>query len=138
MTQQTIPRWPVITATVQQDGSGEVHFTDHTEPVEADDLPAARDRVRAQVAEYARDQLGRPVRLEVSDPDGMWLLGVDPDGGVQALEHDTEPDADPTQPPAPPVVGESARTTGDSNGKREAAEDLHCGLRHPRCRLLRH
>jgi MinD-like ATPase involved in chromosome partitioning or flagellar assembly len=103
VTQQTIPRWPVITATVQHDGSGEIHFTDHTEPVEADDLPTARDKVRAQVAEYAREHLGRPVRLEVSDPDGRWLLGVDPDGGVQALEHATEPDTDPAQPPAPPA-----------------------------------
>jgi MinD-like ATPase involved in chromosome partitioning or flagellar assembly len=112
VTEQTIPRWPVITATVQGDGRGEVHFANHTEPVEAADLLAARDKVRAQVAEYAREQLGRPVRLEVSDPDGMWLLGVDPDGGVHALENDTEPESDPATPPAPPA-GENGDARAD-------------------------
>jgi MinD-like ATPase involved in chromosome partitioning or flagellar assembly len=87
MSEQTIPRWPVITATARADGTGEVEFTPSTRhPLDATDLTGARAAISEEVASYAREKLGRPVRLRVVDPDGTWWLAVHPDGNVSQLE----------------------------------------------------
>ena len=83
--------------TVRLDGSGEVHSQpSSTEQITADSLDEARMLVLARVAAYAEDNHRRAVRLRVREPDGEWLLGVNPDGTGFELDrrHPASSDAD--------------------------------------------
>ena len=89
-----VPQWPTLTATVHSDGTGEVNLSPSiAEPITADTVEDARLRVLARVAAYALEKHGRAVRLQVRDPAGEWLLAVNPDGTVTALEPDLGPSA---------------------------------------------
>ena len=53
----------------------------------------------SKVAAYAEANHHRAVRLRVQEPDGEWLLGVNPDGTGFELADDTQP-ADDAHPQA--------------------------------------
>jgi MinD-like ATPase involved in chromosome partitioning or flagellar assembly len=94
-----VPRWPTITATVTDEGRGEVRLTPTSvETVDAAGVDEARDKVLALVGAHAAEHHGRAVRLQVIDPDGEWLLAVNPDGTGFVLDEDPHPDG--TERPA--------------------------------------
>ena len=102
MTETTeIPRWPVIEAELAPGGQGDVsarvRLPDGDAPtLSAPELLQAREQVLDLVATYARDKVGHAVRLQVTDPDGRWLVGVHLDGTRVALDsHPTPADAQP-------------------------------------------
>jgi len=103
----TVPSWPIAEATVRADGTASLTIHGAERPVAAADPAAARaELVRLVRAELA-DELGRPVRLRTTDPDGTeGLLAVAPDGTVTELaparhRHDG---AVPRPAPPPPAA----------------------------------
>jgi hypothetical protein len=91
-----IARWPKIAVTLNDDGTGRLTIDGRVEDISAPDVDAARVIVLERVTATART-VGRPVRLQSSDPDGQWELAVHPDGHVDEL------DARPASAP-PPVA----------------------------------
>ena len=87
----TVPQWPTITAHVESDGSGEVSLSPSTkQPIQEDTVEDARAIVLEHVAAFARENHRRAVRLRVRDPEGEWVLGVNPDGTGFPLDDDRE------------------------------------------------
>lgn len=74
--------WPHVTATLNSDGTAHVTISGSTAPVRGDSVDDARGQVVSHIAATAA-KLGRPVRAEVTDPDGEWPLIVHPDGTVE-------------------------------------------------------
>ncbi len=89
------PQGSTITATVRDDGTGEVAIHGASNPFVAADVDAARAQALELVTAEARQQ-GRPVHLAAVEPTGEWLLLVHPDGRVEAVT-----DAQPA--PTPPA-----------------------------------
>jgi hypothetical protein len=105
-----IPRWPATTAVLNADGSGRLTIDGRREELPAGDLAASRELVKHRVTDLAQD-LGRPVRLTSTDPDGEWELAIAPDGGVRELAAQPGPPAAPSvaAPPVPePTAAPSA------------------------------
>lgn len=108
MSSSTVPDWPLIEATTRPDGSAEVVIAGTSHPIDTTSLEDARAAIVATVTETAVE-LGRPVRMTASGPDGRWPLVVHPDGSV--LDDDTASSpraprraaAVPSAPPAPPA-----------------------------------
>ena len=98
----SVPPWPRLAAILHADGSGELTINAQTQPFTLADTAAARRHVIELVRSFADDELGRPVRLLTTDPDGRkWELGVYPDGRVVELaELTTAPAPPPAQPNA--------------------------------------
>jgi len=100
----TVSNWPHIEAITRPDGSAEVTITGTSHPIETTSLEDARAAITAKVAGTAT-QLGRPVRMTTTDPDGQWSVIVHPDGTVQedpAGATVPRQGATPPPPPAPP------------------------------------
>jgi hypothetical protein len=81
-----IPSDPTLAATVARTSWGQYGATltlpDGQEHVFAGaDLDVIRARVLGDARSYLANQVGHPGRLEVTDPDGTWVLGVPHDGG---------------------------------------------------------
>jgi hypothetical protein len=81
-----IPSDPTLAATVTRTSWGQYGATltlpDGQEHVFAGaDLDSIRTRVLEDARTYLANQVGHPGRLEVTDPDGTWLLGIPHDGG---------------------------------------------------------
>lgn len=96
-----IPRWPTTTALLREDGSGMLTVNDVTHSLAEATIDDARSVVLERVARFAREDLGRPVRLQTTDPDGQWELGVHPDGRVEEIDgcaHPARPVATAAQP----------------------------------------
>ncbi|OZB48790.1 MAG: chromosome partitioning protein, partial [Cellulomonas sp. 14-74-6] len=92
-------RVPTITAEVRDDGTGELVVDGDRRPVAREDLAQAGAEVTSQVAALAAE-LGRPLPVQVRDPDGVWSLLIHPDGRVD--EAPPEPD-EPDELAAPPL-----------------------------------
>lgn len=89
-THGSVPAWPTLTVTLRSDGTGELELSaSSTETISAQTLDDARAAVLARVAAYANENHHRAVRLRVRDPEGEWLLGVNPDGTRFELQDDT-------------------------------------------------
>jgi MinD-like ATPase involved in chromosome partitioning or flagellar assembly len=106
-----IPTWPIITASLSPNGSEDINATvalpdGTTQTLSGSALTDTREQVLDLVATYARETVGHAVRLEVTDPDGWWLVGVRLDGTRVAL--DSRPVAADTAPakskPARPPI----------------------------------
>jgi MinD-like ATPase involved in chromosome partitioning or flagellar assembly len=109
-----VPQWPTLTVTLRADGTGELHLSPSTtEHIEAESLEQARRFVLSKVAAYAEDNHHRAVRLRVQEPDGEWLLGVNPDGTGFELTDDTQP-AGERHPQAPDDLTPSQSPTADA------------------------
>jgi len=81
-----IPSDPTLAATVARTSWGQYGATltlpDGQEHVFAGaDLDSIRTRVLEDARSYLASHVGHPGRLEVTDPDGTWLLGIPHDGG---------------------------------------------------------
>ena len=94
-----VPEWPTLTVTLRADGTGVLHLSpSSTEQIDAAEIEQARRLVLAKVAAYANENHHRAVRLRVQEPDGEWLLGVNPNGTGFELPDDTERTADVRHP----------------------------------------
>ena len=108
MSSSTVPDWPLIEATTRPDGSAEVVIAGTSHPIDTTSLEDARAAIVATVTETAVE-LGRPVRMTASGPDGRWPLVVHPDGSVLDDDSASSPRAPrraaavPSAPPAPPA-----------------------------------
>lgn len=108
MSSSTVPDWPLIEATTRPDGSAEVVIAGTSHPIDTTSLEDARAAIVATVTETAVE-LGRPVRMTASGPDGRWPLVVHPDGSVLDGDTASSPRAPrraaamPSAPPAPPA-----------------------------------
>lgn len=98
---------PQITAIVRTDGTGEVFVDGDRSEVHASDVAGARGTVIARVADEAASR-DRPVRVEITDLDGVYLLIVHPDGDVEsegpvlAVSRDEAQEAQPEASLIPP------------------------------------
>jgi hypothetical protein len=79
-----VPRFPVITAVVRADRTGELTLNGTSRPVNALTLEQLRAGIIARCARIARD-IRRPVRLLVDDTDDRYELAIHPDAYVQEL-----------------------------------------------------
>lgn len=96
-------RVPTITAEVRDDGTGELVVDGDRRPVARDDLAQVGAEVTSQVAALAAE-LGRPLPVQVRDPDGVWSLLIHPDGRVdEAPPEPHEPDELAPPVPAAPL-----------------------------------
>jgi hypothetical protein len=115
--EQRFPAWPLITAVVshsQRTGSYTARIDYPNAPARIlarPELQPLRSEVITQVQRWTNDDWHKPVRLQVDDPDGRWLLGVPRDGTpVQLDARVPDPPARPT-PASPPAA--ASRRTGD-------------------------
>ncbi|MDX6719765.1 MAG: hypothetical protein QOJ63_2019 [Solirubrobacteraceae bacterium] len=110
-----VPRSPRTIAVLRDDGTGELTINGVTQPLKATSVDEARALVLERVSTHAHEDLGGPVRLLASDPDGWWDLAVYPDGHVSELA---------SRPPAPKAVPQRApsspRAHGDAARRRTA------------------
>jgi hypothetical protein len=81
----SVPRSPRTIAVLRDDGTGELTINGVTQPLKATSVDEARALVLERVSAHAQEDLGGPVRLLASDPDGWWDLAVYPDGHVSKL-----------------------------------------------------
>lgn len=106
MTLDEVPTWPQITATLTADGTGEVVVNGTSHHVATGSLGEARDAAREVARMEAAARIGRPVRMECTDPEGEWLLVIYPDGNVEdhtpAKKRKAASAAPATPPPPPP------------------------------------
>ncbi|WP_298459124.1 chromosome partitioning protein [uncultured Cellulomonas sp.] len=115
-------------AVIHPDGAAEVALAGVVQQFAAQDLARVAGNITEYIAERAAGD-GRPVRVELQDPDGEWLLVVHPDGTVEEAgaptvrvrrrHSDTDTGAIPAVEPAVdvadadvPVPGPDAPTTG--------------------------
>lgn len=103
-----IPSDPTLAATVARTSWGQYGATltlpDGEEHVfSGADLDGVRARVLEDARAYLASQVGHPGRLQVTDPDGTWLLGVPHDGG-ELVAISSAP------APSPPISGHGVPT----------------------------
>lgn len=119
--EQHFPAWPLITAVISHSPRAGTYTAKVEFPhapvriLKRSELPPLRREVIAKVQQWTNDEWHKPVRLQVQDPDGRWVLGVPRDGPI--VELDTIPPVQPTalrtvSPPSPlPAAAPSARRT---------------------------
>lgn len=74
--------WPHVAATLNPDGTAQLTISGRTTPIRGRSVDDARGQVLARITATAA-KLNRPVRAEVTDPEGEWTLLIHPDGGVE-------------------------------------------------------
>jgi cellulose biosynthesis protein BcsQ len=73
--------FPKIDAVLRANGTGEVTINGTSHAIQADDEAAVLSRALGLITETAA-QLGRPVKVSTTDPDGEGLIIVTPEGTV--------------------------------------------------------
>jgi MinD-like ATPase involved in chromosome partitioning or flagellar assembly len=76
---------PQISAEVRDDGTGEISVDGVRESIAMADLAEAGAAITGRIAALAA-QAGRPLPVEVRDPDGLWALLIHPDGRVDEAD----------------------------------------------------
>ena len=105
--EQHFPAWPLITAVISHSPRAGAYTAKVEFPhapvriLKRSELPPLRREVIAKVQQWTNDEWHKPVRLQVEDPDGRWVLGVPRDGPI--VELDTIPPAEPPSPPPRPL-----------------------------------
>jgi MinD-like ATPase involved in chromosome partitioning or flagellar assembly len=106
--------FPKINAVLRTNGTGEVTINGTSHAIEAADEAAVLTDALRIITETAV-QLGRPVRVSTTDPDGQGLIIVSPDGVVSEatpIKATSRQEQDPVPPspapaPAAPRAGET-------------------------------
>lgn len=137
MSTAPVPAYPVIHVNVAVDGSAHVNVAgrhEHFNPAPGDDTRRAVTAYAATIA----TELHRPLRMNITDPDGQWLVAVHPNGTVTEL---TDPVQKPrrTRPPADNATADrpAARTAEISEPRVTPAplapdlEQTHIAHRKP-------
>ncbi|OOP63107.1 chromosome partitioning protein ParA [Arthrobacter sp. SRS-W-1-2016] len=111
--------FPKIDAVLRANGTGEVTINGTSHAIQADDEAAVLREALRLITDTAA-QLGRPVKVSTTDPDGQGLIVVSPEGLVSEAsqakpsprrQKNPEPavsDPGPVQAPAPPAAEEVA------------------------------
>lgn len=84
---ESVPGWPTVRALVRVDGTGTITITGTERPCASSSPDQLRLGIAARCAALAVD-LGRPVRLTVTEGDQVLHLAVRPEGVVQELRSD--------------------------------------------------
>ena len=90
--EQRFPAWPLITAVVRHSrrtGSYTARIDYPSTPariLKRAELQPLRSEVITQVQRWTNDEWHKPIRLQVDDPDGHWLLGIPRDGAPVELD----------------------------------------------------
>lgn len=84
MSTAPIPAYPVVYVDVAGDGSAHVNVAGRHEHFDPAPSEVTRHAVTAYAAAVAAE-LHRPVRTQITDPDGQWLVAVHPTGTVTDL-----------------------------------------------------
>ncbi|MEZ0446701.1 chromosome partitioning protein [Cellulomonas sp. ICMP 17802] len=133
-TSTTTTRLPDIRAEVRDDGTGEISVDGVIERVRMANLAEAGAAITTRIAALA-ESVGRPVPVQVRDPDGVWSLLIHPDGLVDEAPGPLDDIAleaaagAPGAPPASPsevtegTAGSSAdEPSGDAAGQSGSAD----------------
>jgi len=129
----TTTRLPDISAEVREDGTGEISIDGVVERIRLANLAEAGAAITARIAELAVT-VGRPVPVQVRDPEGVWSLLIHPDGAVDeapapAEQQTTSPNrpapageapAKPAQRPSPNGVPASTPTSPARGGDKDS------------------
>ncbi len=84
-----VPAYPVVYVDVALDGSAHVNVAGRHEHFH----PAPSDVTRHAITAYATAvaaELHRPLRMQITDPEGKWLVAVHPNGTVTDLADPAE------------------------------------------------
>ncbi len=111
----TTTRLPDIRAEVRDDGTGEISVDGVIERVRMATLAEAGAAITSRIAELA-GTVGRPVPVQVRDPDGVWSLLIHPDGVV-----DEAPGEQPTGAGPSSATKDDAAARGPRPGPTPAA-----------------
>ena len=118
--EQHFPAWPLITAVITPSPRAGAYTAKVEFPhapvriLKRSELPPLRREVIAKVQQWTNDEWRKPVRLQVEDPDGRWVLGVPRDGPIveldtiAAVEPPVLRTVSPASPPLP-AAGSSIR-----------------------------
>lgn len=106
----TTTRLPDIRAEVREDGTGEISVDGVIERVRMANLAEAGAAITSRIAELA-GTVGRPVPVQVRDPDGVWSLLIHADGLV-----DEAPGALEDQPGATPDASDDSTDASPGSG----------------------
>ena len=98
-----IPEFPTLTAELFDGGSGRLDLPDGERELAGEHLRACAQQALDLAARYADQTLRRPVRLRASDPGGISLFGVYPDGTCVELEARQPRSPSPAEPTPPPA-----------------------------------
>ncbi|BCW86462.1 hypothetical protein NicSoilE8_41350 (plasmid) [Arthrobacter sp. NicSoilE8] len=102
--------FPKIDAILRSNGTGEVTINGTSHPIEADNEATVLKEALALITETAA-QLGRPVKVSTTDPDGQGTIIVSPEGTVsEAAPAQTSPRRHKTPEPTPQPVQAPAAT----------------------------
>ena len=121
---QRFPAWPLITAVVrhsQRTGSYTARIDYPSAParlLSRTELQPLRGEVISQVQRWTNDEWHKPVRLEVDDPDGRWLLGIPRAGAPVDLDALAPAGPPPAALPTPARYRPHARFTGIAGSAR--------------------
>jgi MinD-like ATPase involved in chromosome partitioning or flagellar assembly len=107
--------FPKIDAVLRANGTGEVTINGTSHAIQAEDEAAVLSQALRLITETAA-QVGRPVKVSTTDPDGQGLIIVSPEGIVsEAVPSPAKPrsrrkqepvPAAPTRAPQTPAIGE--------------------------------
>ncbi|MDT0196776.1 chromosome partitioning protein ParA [Arthrobacter sp. AB6] len=100
--------FPKINAVLRTNGTGEVTINGTSQAIEAADEAAVLSEALRIIAETAA-QLGRPVRVSTTDPDGQGLIIVSPEGVVSEAAP-IKPTSRREQDPLPVTAAPSLET----------------------------
>lgn len=84
-----VPAYPVVYVDVAPDGSAHVNVAGRHEHFDAAPSDVTRRAVTAYATAVAAE-LHRPLRMQITDPDGKWLVAVHPNGTVTDLAEPAE------------------------------------------------
>ncbi|MGO9960336.1 MAG: hypothetical protein ACLP50_30900, partial [Solirubrobacteraceae bacterium] len=131
--QQRFPAWPLITAVIsdsQRPGSYTARVEYPNAPMrilKRGDLQTLRREIITQVQKWTNDEWRKPVRLQVEDPHGRWLLGIPRDGAaveLDAIATTPEPPTVPDRPATPTRRPATVRAAVDPRRSRIRARRL--------------
>lgn len=114
------PRVPRISAEVRDDGTGEISVDGVIERIATANLQEAGAAITARIAAVA-GEVGRPVPVQVRDPDGIWDLLIHEDGAVDEAGEQLEAEAAPPAAPVDEPAAASGATAAVGAGAAPAA-----------------
>ncbi|MDO5866953.1 MULTISPECIES: chromosome partitioning protein ParA [Paenarthrobacter] len=101
--------FPKIDAILRSNGTGEVTINGTSHPIEADNEATVLKEALALITETAA-QLGRPVKVSTTDPDGQGTIIVSPEGDVSEAASTKTAKTSPRRHKTPEPTAQPVRT----------------------------